>query len=96
MLLWPLTSQAAQALAQMPGLTWLNLSYTTFSDTGLLTAMQDLESLFLCGSNVRDLKPLLQLEQLQLLDISGLDVPHDQTLEELAARLGDGLYYEEE
>ena len=84
------------ALAQMPGLTWLNLSYTTFSDTELLTAMQDLESLFLCGSNVRDLKPLLQLEQLQLLDISGLDVPHDQTLEELAARLGDGLYYEEE
>ena len=55
-----------------------------------------METLILCGSRVRDLTPLLQLKKLQFLDISGLDIPHDRTLEELAARLGDGLYYEAE
>ena len=84
------------ALGQMSGLVWLNLSYTSFSDTGLLSDMKDMETLILCGSRVRNLTPLLQLKKLQFLDISGLDIPHDRTLEELAARLGDGLYYEAE
>ena len=83
-------------MGQMSGLVWLNLSYTSFSDASLLSDMKDMETLILCGSRVRDLTPLLQLKKLQFLDISGLDIPHDRTLEELAARLGDGLYYEAE
>ena len=82
------------ALEQLYGLVWLNLSGTSFSDTGLLSGMKDMETLILCGSQVRDLTPLLELEHLQLLDISGLEIRHDQTYEELSDRLGDGLYEE--
>ena len=82
------------ALEQLSGLVWLNLSCTSFSDTGLLSGMKDMETLILCGSQVRDLTPLLQLKHLQLLDISGLEIRHDQTYEELSDRLGDGLYEE--
>lgn len=84
------------ALEQLSGLVWLNLSHTSFSDTGLLSEMKDLETLILSGTQVRDLTPLLKLDHLQFLDISELDVSHDRTFEELSARLGDGLYYEEE
>ena len=60
-----------KSIEALPALEYLNLSYTKFSDTELLSGFAGLKELYIYDTEVTDIKGLASLTELEVLSISG-------------------------